>query len=93
MARGWFNALREFCPPNRINPAPNEDLELDDLANVIPAPIPAPIPTISGNIQALALNEYLQSDPSNDLDFIRESINLQNEGFFEINILPNAMDC
>ena len=56
IAQGWCKSFRCFFCSNQVGPAPNEDIEMDAMPNVIPASnvIPAPIPTISGNIIALA---------------------------------------
>ena len=86
---GWRQAVVSFVQSNRVIPAQNENVDRDALPNAN-AP---PIPSVSGNVRAVSVDSDLQQVPENQQNPSRESLNVPNLLSFEMNTLPNFIDC
>ena len=86
---GWRQSCVSFVRPNRIVPAQNQNLARD----AGPHALASPIRTISANVRPISLNRRLQNVPESQENQSRQSLNLPNLFSFEMNTLPNAIDC
>ena len=89
-SNGWRQALVSFVQSNRVVPAQNENVDRDD---VLPNANEPPIPSVSGNVRAVSVDSDIQQVPENQQNPSRESLNVPNLLSFEMNTLPNFIDC